>query len=231
MLRNRTEVAQIGNSQTFDKVLAYLHPTNGLPGLSSIPINRPRFIVGREISAGCNYAIPQNYISSQHFSIKKTNDKFVIVDLDSSNGTRLNGIRLKPQTDYIIVNGDNITLSDNIVFDFQISDDSVPSDTPPLTIISPSSPVEEKDLTHVDDAVFVEEVDTRPIRRLPDDSSEMRKAIGLRTQTATTEVVQDDPVPIHSDLSTVTNIQELEGSPHENRIAPDFDELDIDWNS
>lgn len=63
----------------------YLHPT------------RRSLVFGRAVDKG---AVPlsSNFASGMHFKIFKHNDKYYVEDMDSRNGTFLDGVRLRPET-------------------------------------------------------------------------------------------------------------------------------------
>ena len=67
-------------------------------------------IIGRD--TGCDVHIPIEGVSAQHSSITVTGDRCYIVDLDSSNGTFVNGKMIKRQT---VQDGDKVALPDAIV--------------------------------------------------------------------------------------------------------------------
>lgn len=49
-------------------------------------------------------------VSRLHAVLKLAGDKIVVMDLDSSNGTYVNGVRIPPQVETPLVHGDVITL-------------------------------------------------------------------------------------------------------------------------
>lgn len=49
-------------------------------------------------------------VSRLHAVLKLMGDKIVVIDLDSSNGTYVNGVRIPPQVETPLVHGDVITL-------------------------------------------------------------------------------------------------------------------------
>ena len=69
--------------------------------------NGGRLILGRN-SAVAQLHIGNTSVSSQHFSLLFRNGQFEIEDLDSSNGTRVNGRRLVPFQPVVIADGDRI---------------------------------------------------------------------------------------------------------------------------
>jgi len=59
-----------------------------------ILINKPEFIIGRNTDVVDYYEANNNNIGRTHTKIISQNDDYFIVDIDSKNGTFLNGIRL-----------------------------------------------------------------------------------------------------------------------------------------
>jgi hypothetical protein len=70
------------------------------------PLMRPESLVGR--SKKCLIMLPDPYVSSEHVRIDKVGDKFYAEDLESANGTLLNGKRLERRTE--LKDGDRISL-------------------------------------------------------------------------------------------------------------------------
>ncbi len=54
-------------------------------------------------------------VSRSHATIQATSTGFVIIDLDSTNGTILNGYRLPPNQPYPLTNGDEVRFGDLLV--------------------------------------------------------------------------------------------------------------------
>lgn len=69
--------------------------------------NGGRIILGRS-SAKAQLCIKNTSISGEHFSLQFHNGQFAIEDLDSSNGTRVNGRRLTPFQPANLADGDRI---------------------------------------------------------------------------------------------------------------------------
>ena len=67
----------------------------GLPDAGPIPMGQGVSIFGKSPTVDVNVDSP--YISRQHFQIRCQDDVFFITDLDSTNGTFLNGERLTSQ--------------------------------------------------------------------------------------------------------------------------------------
>jgi len=77
-----------------------------------------------EISLGrdpsCNIVFDEIEVSRHHARIYKSNNEYFIEDLNSTNGTYINGQPVKKQE--IIQNGDLITLGDSVVLEFSTDD-------------------------------------------------------------------------------------------------------------
>lgn len=56
------------------------------------------------------YQAYANGVSRLHAVLKRSGDKVTIMDLGSSNGTFINGLRIKPNTDQPVKHGDTISL-------------------------------------------------------------------------------------------------------------------------
>ena len=57
-------------------------------------------------------------VSRSHASIQATSTGFVLIDLDSTNGTILNGYRLPPNQPYPLKNGDEVRFGDLLIHIF-----------------------------------------------------------------------------------------------------------------
>lgn len=69
-------------------------------------------VVGRSLS--CNLAISISTVSRKHVQIQREGEHFVIIDLDSTGGTYVNGEKI---TKAILKSGDSILLADTpIIF-------------------------------------------------------------------------------------------------------------------
>ena len=69
-----------------------------------------------------------DYISNQHFVIDKRGQNFVIKDLDSRNGTELNGGRLLPHEPRVLRNGSQIKLAKDDYFIIEVRMTNPPYD-------------------------------------------------------------------------------------------------------
>ncbi len=54
-----------------------------------------RYVIGR--LATCDLAIDSSTVSREHAAVVKRNDTWWVVDLGSTNGTRVNGVRASEQ--------------------------------------------------------------------------------------------------------------------------------------
>lgn len=106
------------NDTSSANLLAKLVVIHGLPGVEAIPVDRPRFIIGRETAAGCNYAIPLPHLSSQHLTIFYKKNLFTLMDMNSSNGTYLDGHKLTPNREYPLQDGARILIVNDVELEF-----------------------------------------------------------------------------------------------------------------
>ena len=72
-------------------------------------INKSPFVIGRE---NADITIPETYISKIHVIISYKDGKYRIADYDSTNGTKVNGTKLRPKVYYEIRDGYEIELSE-----------------------------------------------------------------------------------------------------------------------
>ncbi len=82
----------------------------GLPGIYELSIKEGINILGRE--TGCDFILNAQGISRRHAKISWDGEGLVITDLQSSNGTFVNGVQVK---DRKLLNGDIISLSDVVL--------------------------------------------------------------------------------------------------------------------
>lgn len=76
-----------------------------------LEINTFPAVIGKDRKQS-NYAIANSMISRKHLSVYHNNGRYQIVDLNSKNGSFLNGKRLTPSTGYDIHAGDELILAD-----------------------------------------------------------------------------------------------------------------------
>jgi hypothetical protein len=84
------------------KVQAHLSIVGAMPGEGQFTLVSGRTVVGRE---GADITIDDPAISSRHFEVEARGGEFFIRDLESSNGTTLNGDRIRAAQ---LLSGDKI---------------------------------------------------------------------------------------------------------------------------
>lgn len=87
--------------------LAFIIMKGNADIIDRIYIDSSNFIIGREKN-GTNFTIMHSSISKKHAIIKSMQEEFYIEDLNSTNGTFLNGVRLAPKKLEKLNNGDCI---------------------------------------------------------------------------------------------------------------------------
>ncbi len=92
-----------------NKPLFYLEKKHN-KSTNRIDLNMPNFIIGRNKDI-VNYCEDSKEISRVHLEIIRDTHGYLIRDLDSKNGSFLNGIRLYANKLYLIKEGDKITLA------------------------------------------------------------------------------------------------------------------------
>ena len=89
----------------------------GLPDAGPIPMGQGVSVFGKSPTVDVNVDSP--YISRRHFQIRCQDDVFFITDLDSTNGTFLNGERLTSQQERRLRDQDLIGMAgDQVLFRF-----------------------------------------------------------------------------------------------------------------
>ncbi len=86
------------------------------PSRVEIPITKSEFRIGKK-SDNDGIVDFNKMISRQHCIISKKGDQYVICDLQSANGTFVNGERLSAGKTYLLKNGDVVRLANS---DFQV---------------------------------------------------------------------------------------------------------------
>jgi hypothetical protein len=103
-------------TQAEKRTLGRLIVKRGLPP-QEIPVDMPQFVIGRKAGEGINLAIDAPYISPRHCMITFRNNRFLIRDLGSKNGTFVNGERILPERDTIVPNGSEVEITRQVVFE------------------------------------------------------------------------------------------------------------------
>ena len=100
--------------------------------------------IGR--SPECEYVIDDLEVSRKHTLIQREGDSFFVEDLNSTNGTFLNGKRLRKKK--VLTNGDLITIGEQHVLEFELAEKSEelkPDQEVPLSPAAQSQETAEQD--------------------------------------------------------------------------------------
>lgn len=89
----------------------------GIAGGEIILLNKPSFTLGRDREI-CDYAIEKPSIGRVHALINVIEGDFFITDLDSKNGTYINGEKLLSNKEYSLSDNDRVSLA-NVDFCFK----------------------------------------------------------------------------------------------------------------
>jgi hypothetical protein len=68
-------------------------------------------IIGREGTISPEYFQENLYVSGEHAHILLRQEGYVIIDYRSTNGTKINGIKLEKEKEYLLRPGDQITFA------------------------------------------------------------------------------------------------------------------------
>lgn len=79
-----------------------------LPQLTLPKVNDGVFTIGR--AEACNLVVSSLAVSRYHAELRRQDDEWVLVDLESTNGTRLNGWRIEGPV--VVRPGDEVTFGD-----------------------------------------------------------------------------------------------------------------------
>lgn len=108
------------------------------------------WVAGRDPNA--EIFLDDRHISRRHFELSRTNEGFFVADLESANGTQLNGESLAPHEPYKVQSGDRISIMD-VEIDFEIRDaefDVKAQATAPAPTDNPLNPFAEPAMTPFD---------------------------------------------------------------------------------
>lgn len=83
-----------------------------------LEMNKDKYVIGKNPAAVDGVVSFNKAISRVHCCIEKVGTEYKITDLESANGTFVNGTRLQPHKPYRINNGDTVRLADT---DFQVT--------------------------------------------------------------------------------------------------------------
>jgi pSer/pThr/pTyr-binding forkhead associated (FHA) protein len=97
---------------TTEERVSMLLVERGVPGVRVIPLDQQVFMLGASPSA--DVFLDNSYVSLMHAQIVRETDRFIIRDLDSRNGTYVNGTRLGKEG-HTLQSGDLIELAEGEV--------------------------------------------------------------------------------------------------------------------
>jgi len=72
-----------------------------------------RVRIGRD--PGCDVVLPSQFVSRMHADVVVDGDRCELIDLGSSNGTALNGRRIRANTGYELTDGDSFQIEDFVI--------------------------------------------------------------------------------------------------------------------
>ncbi|MDQ0215292.1 hypothetical protein J2S13_001692 [Oikeobacillus pervagus] len=75
-------------------------------------------VLGRSGTIDPRHFQKNRFVSNQHARFSLSGDEFIVQDLNSTNGTKLNGVRLSPDREYPLQEGDKLTFA-NMEFLFE----------------------------------------------------------------------------------------------------------------
>ncbi len=130
------ETAEVIRPQPTPQNWAWLRPC-GDSVRSGFPLNRDHLSIGRDVR--CQVMLNDASVSRQHCAIVRMADGFLLRDLNSRNGTFVNGQRIQ---EYLLQNGDVIAIGD-LAFSFEGTSTGRIAVTTPATSglsLDPSAP-------------------------------------------------------------------------------------------
>jgi len=101
--QDRTVILDVGSLD-----IPYLKRING-NSTETILMEKFPFMLGR-LEGQVDYCVKNPAVGKLHAEITKTDEGYFISDMNSRNGTMINGVRVDPVKENIIKNGDRITL-------------------------------------------------------------------------------------------------------------------------
>ena len=88
----------------------------GLPA-GEVLITSEDFVIGRKEDADIHYRVDKPFVTPRHCQLTHKRGRFTVRDLNSKNGTYVNGERIQPDRDVIIPIGSEIAITQNVVFE------------------------------------------------------------------------------------------------------------------
>jgi len=90
---------------------------SNIPEFPPIRLEKENILVGK-LEQAVDYCIPISIISRLHSKIKSSQNKYYVIDLNSKNGTYVNGKLLEGEKEYELMEGDEVRFAD-VVFSFK----------------------------------------------------------------------------------------------------------------
>ena len=120
--RNETLEKDLSNNEGYETVLLNLSVPyllfSNYGVLERINITKDTFILGR-LSTVVDYVIENSAVGKKHAEIIKKDGEYYLKDLNSKNGTFINGNRLTPNQECLLKENDEVTLA-NMTMSFKI---------------------------------------------------------------------------------------------------------------
>lgn len=91
-----------------------LYVLTGLENTPEIVIDQEEFVIGRRAENGCNYVINEPFISPRHCMIITHKGSYAIRDLNTKNGTFINGERIPRDRDVVVPIGSEVSITERI---------------------------------------------------------------------------------------------------------------------
>ena len=102
------------NIRNGNEVRAVLLFSNG----NVVPLSRFPMIIGRTDFIDSMPSDILHYVSRQHFCLRYENGQHAIQDLNSTNGTKINGVEIKGKERWPLKNGDRIEIAEVMALTF-----------------------------------------------------------------------------------------------------------------
>lgn len=81
-----------------------------------IHIERLPFSVGRMATVGVDGIVPVNTVSARHAEFMQQDGQLTVRDMDSVNGTFVNGLKIKAQVPVLLTHGTTVAFGQQVVY-------------------------------------------------------------------------------------------------------------------
>ena len=150
---------------------------------STIPLTEDNITIGREASSAIQ--VPDPSVSRKHFVIDAQDGRFRIRDLDSRNGTLVNGSAIKEQW---VQHGDTVSAGDSS-FLFLVEDEDLPANANGGVQFEESRPSAETTVIHPQDVLYLQP--EKLLRELPPTSGVARNLNALLKISRVIHAIRD----------------------------------------